>query len=186
MKVTGGKRKGRLLVPIKGLNIRPTSSKVRESIFNIIGQDVSGLRILDLFAGTGCLGIEALSRGASWALFIDNMYRSIELIKKNLVICGFEKSGFVLKKDLLMGLPLGHPLLKEGIDLMFIDPPYGKNIIPPILEKISEGKILTSSAIVVTESLKGDNLPVRVKKLVLLDSRIYGETKLNIYQSEDV
>ena len=185
MKVTGGRLKGRLLAPVKGLNIRPTSSKVRESIFNIIGQDISGLRILDLFAGSGCLGIEALSRGALWALFIDNAYRAIKLIKKNLALCGFENSGFVLKKDLNKGLPLEHPLFKEGMDLVFIDPPYGKNIIPSILKKISEGIILKSSAIVVTESLKDDKLPVRLGKLNLVDSRIYGETKLEIYQRED-
>lgn len=186
MKVTGGKLKGRLLAPIKGLNIRPTSSKVRESVFNIIGQDLSGLKILDLFAGSGCLGIEALSRGALWALFIDNVYKSLKVIKKNLALCGFENSGFVLKKDLSKGLPLEHSLLKEGIDLVFVDPPYGKKMIPPILKKISEGKILTSSAIVVTESLKDDDLPVRAGRLVLLDSRNYGETKLDIYQGEDV
>jgi len=70
MRVTGGKSKGRLLANIKGLNIRPTSGRVREAIFDLLGQDVSGLKVLDLFAGTGSLGIEALSRGALWALFM--------------------------------------------------------------------------------------------------------------------
>ena len=100
MRITGGRSKSRRLSAVKGLNIRPSSDKIRETIFNLIGQDTGGLEVLDLFAGTGSLGIEALSRGASRAVFIDKSKSSIKIIQRNLQLCGFEKSGFILKRDL--------------------------------------------------------------------------------------
>ena len=90
LRITGGELKGRRLSPFRGPRIRPTSDKVREAIFSLIGQDVQGVRVLDLFAGTGSLGIEALSRGASWVHFVDNSLHSIELIRRNLSLCGYE------------------------------------------------------------------------------------------------
>lgn len=186
MKVTGGMSKGRLLASIKGLYIRPTSSKVREAIFNLLGQDITGLIVLDLFAGTGSLGIEALSRGALSALFIDNSYLSIKSIKKNLRSCGFEDSGTVLKRDIMRGLPFKHRFFQKGVDLVFIDPPYGRDYIPPVLKRLSDGEILATSAIVVTESLYDDKLPDKAGKLCLFDTRIYGETKIDMYSREDL
>ena len=97
MRITGGQTKGRLLAPLKDIQIRPSSDKVRESIFNIIGQDITDQKVLDLFAGTGSLGIEALSRGAIGALFIDNSPQCIKLIEKNLKLCGYEPSGCALR-----------------------------------------------------------------------------------------
>jgi len=111
MRITGGKAKGRILASPRGMDIRPTTDRVREAIFNIIGHDLSGLKVLDLFAGTGILGIEALSRGAGLVIFIDKSQRSIKLIKKNLAICGYQSSGKILKLDLRMGIPKSHPVL---------------------------------------------------------------------------
>ncbi len=185
MKVTGGKSKGRLLTKIKGLDIRPTSGRVREAIFNLLGQDVSGLKVLDLFAGTGSLGIEALSRGALWALFIDNSSLSIQTIQKNLRLCGYENSSDVLKRDIMRGLPLERCFFQGGIDLAFIDPPYGMDFIPHVLKELSGREIMTSTSIVVAESIKKAELPARVGEFRLGDSRIYGETKLDIYYRKD-
>ncbi len=184
MRITGGSCKGRILSSLKGLSIRPTSDKVRGALFNIIGQDTAGMTVLDLFAGTGSFGIEALSRGALWTLFIDNSSLSVKIIHRNLILCGLEKSGSVLKRDLRKGLPVGHPKLKKGFDLVFIDPPYGRNLIPPLLKELSESEILTSTSIVVAESLKKDTLPNVSGKLRLVDARIYGETKIDIFYSE--
>ena len=186
MRITGGRSKGRILSSFKGMDIRPTPSKIREAVFNLLGQDITGLKVLDLFAGTGCLGLEALSRGALWALFIDNSSQAVKIIKKNLALCGFENSGFVLKRDLMKGLPSESRLFKEGIDLVFIDPPYGKNIIPPLLKVLCEGEILSSSSVVVAESSKIDKLPARSGRLNLFDTRIYGETKIDIYIGKDI
>ena len=113
MRITGGEARGRHLESPKGMAIRPTSDRVREAVFNIIGQDLSGIRVLDLFAGTGSLGIEALSRGASHAFFVDNSQKSIYLIKKNLVLCGYQDSASVVKINLRHGIPRNCRLLKD-------------------------------------------------------------------------
>lgn len=181
MRITGGEVKGRRLVSLKGLHIRPSSDKVREAIFNIIGQDITGFKVLDLFAGTGSLGLEALSRGASRALFIDNLQQSVSLIKKNLKVCGYESSGSILKKDLTRGLPGKYALMKKKYDLVFFDPPYGKDLIPPLVRELIEREILAPSSRVVAESSKNDILPNIWGKLQLTTKRIYGESKITIY-----
>lgn len=180
MRVTGGRSKGRHLSTLKGMKIRPSSDKIRETIFNIIGQNIEGLNVLDLFAGTGSLGIEALSRGADSGLFIDKSRQSINLIKKNLKICGYDHSGFIIKKDLRAGLPREHSIFDKKVDLVFIDPPYGKGLIPFMLKKINEGNILSSDSIVIAESSKEDIIPDVLGDLHLKDTRIYGETKIDI------
>lgn len=185
MRITGGQIKGRLLAPLKDSKIRPSSDKVRESIFNIIGQDITDRKVLDLFAGTGSLGIEALSRGAIGALFIDNSPQCIKLIKKNLELCGYEPSGCVLRKDLTRGLPWKHSLMKKTFDLVFIDPPYGKSFIPPILSELSDREILAPHSLVVAESSKNDKLAVTFGRLHLTDIRTYGDTEINIYRYGD-
>jgi len=181
MRITGGQAKGRLLASLKGRDIRPTSDRVREAVFSLIGQDVTDFKVLDLFAGTGCLGIEALSRGASRALFIDNSIQAIKLIKKNLARCGYESLGFVWKKDLSKGLPRKHPLLKEKFHLIFLDPPYEEKMIPPLLGELSDRDLLASPSIAVAESFKAETLPEVLGKLQMVSSRIYGETKISIY-----
>jgi len=181
MRITGGGAKGRLLVSPKGMDIRPTSDRVREAIFNIIGQDLSGLKILDLFAGTGSLGLEALSRSAELAVFVDNAQRSIEIIKKNLTSCGYQDSGIILKRDLKKGISLSHPVLQQSFDLVFLDPPYGKNLIVPSLENFPTG-ILSNEVRVVAEFSKTEKLPRIIGSLEMADTRRYGDTRINIYE----
>jgi 16S rRNA (guanine966-N2)-methyltransferase len=184
MRITGGSSKGRLLLSEKGVDIRPTSSKVREAVFNIIGNDLSGMNVLDLFAGTGIMGLEALSRKAAFSLFVDNSDRAIRLINKNIAACGLSDSGFTIKKNLKEDFP-SHDLLSKGnIDLVFIDPPYGKNLIPGVLEAVSLKGIMSRDSICVTESMKDDELPELSGDLRLIKSRIYGETKIVLYGKE--
>lgn len=185
MRITGGQVKGRLLASLRGLNIRPTSDRVREAIFSLIGQDVTGLKVLDLFAGTGSLGIEALSRGASWSLFVDNSIQSTKIIKKNLALCGYESFGFILKRDLTRGLPWKNALMKKKIDLVLIDPPYGKKFIPPLMKELVDREILASPAVLITESSKSESLPVASEKLQVVKTRTYGETKIDVYRYGD-
>jgi len=184
MKITGGRARGMVLAPLKGLDIRPTSSKVREAIFNILGQDMSGVRVLDLFAGTGILGIEALSRGADSAIFIDKANKSIALINSNLASCGFQGISRVLKIDVIEGLTLESIAPMGEIDLVFIDPPYRKDIVPGIIRKISISGILSGQALVIAEVSKYDHVPEHTDKLSLTDTRIYGDTKIIIYKKE--
>jgi 16S rRNA (guanine966-N2)-methyltransferase len=185
MRVTGGDSKGRRLAPPKGLRIRPTSDKVKEAIFNLIGQDVDEQRVLDLFSGTGGLGIEALSRGASEAIFIDHALQAVTLIKKNLSICGYENRGIVLKADLRRGLPSKDERMKNPFGLAFIDPPYGKDLIPPLLRDLCDKRILAASSIIVAETSKFDMLPESYVRLRTRNVKTYGETKLTIYEYED-
>lgn len=185
MRITGGELNGRVLGAPGGWNIRPTSSKVRQAVFNIIGNDISGFRIIDFFAGTGIMGIEALSRGAEWALFVDNSNRALAMIKKNLELCGFGDKGHVLKRDLTEGIPGNDKLQQKSIDLVFIDPPYGKDIIPGVMESIVKSKIMADGSYIVTESMKHDCLPEKAGDFFLIKTRRYGETKIDIYSREN-
>lgn len=184
MRVTGGQVRGRHLVSMRGLQIRPSSDLVRQAVFNLIGREFFGIKVLDLFAGTGSLGIEALSRGAVEALFIDNSSQAVKLISKNLKRCGYEAVGSVMKKDLGRGLPRNSVLVKKRFELVFMDPPYGKAFIPPLLKELSERKVLSPSSMVVTESSKIDVLPVVLGDLQLVKGRTYGETRINVYHYE--
>jgi 16S rRNA (guanine966-N2)-methyltransferase len=157
---------------------------VREAIFDLLGHDLKGAQVLDLFAGTGSLGIEALSRGAIWALFIDHAPKAIELIGKNLKLCGLEAQGFALRKDLLKGFPRRHRLLGEKMDLVFVDPPYRMGMILPVLEEIFHLSILGSPSLLVAQTEQREVLPPCVKSLQTVKSRTYGETRITIYRHE--
>ncbi len=184
MRITGGQAKGRILASPKGQKIRPTADHVREAIFNIIGQDLSGLKVLDLFAGTGSFGLEALSRGALCALFIDNSRESTNLIRKNLMLCGYVDAGIVLRRELKRGLPANHAHLRKGVDLVFIDPPYGKDSIPPLLRELSRRDLLSRGSRVIAESRKTEKLPAAVGNLRMTDTRSYGDTRISLYEYE--
>ena len=173
------------LASIRGFQIRPSSDLVRQAVFNLIDRDVFGDKVLDLFAGTGSLGIEALSRGALKATFIDHSYQAVKLIKKNLDRCRFGALGSIMKKDLGRGLPRHRAFINERFELVFMDPPYGKAFIPPLLKELSEMKLLSDSSIVVTESSKFDVLPAVSGALQLVKDRTYGETRINIYQYKE-
>ena len=184
MRVTGGQIRGRVLAAPKNLEIRPSSNKVREAIFNIIGQDLSGSKVLDMFSGTGLLGIEALSRGAVLACFVDNAKQSLALIKKNLALCGYEHSGQICKWDLSKGLPENRPFLDATYDLVFLDPPYRSHLAAGLIEALSVSERLEPGALIVLET--GKTAEARhVLPLQLIEARIYGDTKLSIYKKKD-
>ncbi len=184
MRITGVKSKGRILFTPKGMDMRPSSDRVREAVFSILGQDLSGTAVLDLFSGTGSLGLEALSRCGRFAVFIDKALRAIETAKKNLAVCGYQQAGTVLRRDLRKGLPLNHPAMQHRFDLIFMDPPYGKNLLLPLAEKILAADILSLGARVVMESSKTEQLPHRIGNLQLVEDRIYGDTRIHIFSCE--
>ena len=184
MRITGGNAKGRILKSPRGMDIRPTSDKVREATFNIIGHDLSGLTVLDLFAGTGSLGLEALSRKAEHAVFVDCAQQAIKLIKENLLLCGYQDMGTVLRRDLKKGLPLSHEVPRPTFDLVFLDPPYGRGFITPLMEKLSTQTLLSKEARVITELSKSETTTRSMGSLQLKDTRIYGDTQINLYLNE--
>jgi 16S rRNA (guanine966-N2)-methyltransferase len=186
MRITGGSLRGRRLAAFRGPDIRPTSDLVREAIFDLLGlRSLSEARVLDLFAGTGSLGIEALSRGASHVLFIDHSRKAIELIRKNLKLCGLEASGFALNKDLARGALSRNPWLLEPFDLVFLDPPYGKALILPLLQTLQRDSLLRSTSMVVAQTEKRQDLPQAIGHLKTAKVRTYGATRITLLEKEE-
>jgi len=187
MRITGGMIRGRRLAKIKEPDIRPTSDMVRGSIFNILGQRLTGLKILDLFAGTGSLGIESLSRGAKKAVFIDKSSRALTMIKKNLSLCGYESLSRPIRGKLPNALAHIQDLGCGQFDLIFIDPPYGKGYIRPTIYQLIERDLLAEDCRIVVESSTEANDPFssKIHNLQLKLTRSYGSTLIGLYSNHE-
>lgn len=172
MRIISGSLKGRKLVKIYGWQIRPTSDRSREAVFNILGYKVKNAKILDLFAGTGAMGLEALSRGAAQAVFID-LY--CDIIDKNLNLCGFEKRACVISCDIVTHT-IPESLSGQKFDLVFIDPPYGKGYIEDILKKKIFIDLLDDDCIIVAEHSCRGNLQIDVPGLDIYRQKKYSKT----------
>lgn len=177
MRITGGNKKGCILISPKSNKIRPSSDHIREVIFNIIGHDLSNKRVLDLFAGTGALGIEALSRGAEYVCFVDKAAESLNIIKKNLEITGYKSRASLIRKD----LSKASLKFKEKFDIVFIDPPYDTGLLLKTINILPVGDILRDKAIIIARSSKREVLPSYINSMKLMDLRNYGDTRLWIY-----
>ena len=183
MRITAGKFKGRALTAPKDLSIRPTSDKVRQAVFNILAHRDFGFafslqdaRVVDLFAGTGALALEALSRGARYALFIDEAAQSRALIRENVEALGLTGVTKIWRRD---AASLG-PLDTLGpFDLAFLDPPYRKNLLAPALAGLRDGGWLKAPALVIAEMAQEENIP-STDGYELLDDRVHGETRVAI------
>lgn len=187
MRITGGMVRGRRLAKIKGSNIRPTSDMVRGSIFNILGQTLTDCKVLDLFAGTGSLGIESLSRGAKEAVFVDKSRRAVAMIKKNLALCEYEPLSTIIREELPNGLAHIKDLGCGRFDLVFIDPPYGKGYIGPTIYQLIERDLLAKGCRIVVESSTSahDPFPSKVHTLQLKLTRSYGSTLIGFYSNRE-
>lgn len=156
MRIVGGRFRGRTLTGPKSQAIRPTSDRTRESIFNILmhayGDPVSGARVLDLFAGTGGLGFEALSRGAAFALFVDDGAEARALIRQTIQALGTAGISRIFRRD---ATRLGDVHPNEPFALVFLDPPYGKGLAEKALVSARAGGWLTDDALIVVEEAKG-------------------------------
>ncbi len=179
MHIISGKFKGRIIEMPKG--IRPSSDKVRESLFEILKNRIEGSKFLDLYCGSGAIGIEALSRGAKSVSFVDNSYNSIKILKKNLSALDILGQSIIsiYQKDVLNAVKL----FKEGFDIIFIDPPYYKEIAKNTLMAISNYDILARNTLIVVETYKKDILPEEVGILKKFRASIYGDTKLEFFKS---
>jgi 16S rRNA (guanine966-N2)-methyltransferase len=152
MRVVGGKFRGRTLVGPKSQAVRPTADRLRESLFNILvhayDDPIDGARVLDLFAGTGALGIEAASRGAAFVLFVDDGAEARALLRENVATLGLGGTSKIFRRD-ATNLGDAHPI--EPFSLAFLDPPYGKNLAAAALNSALAGGWLTADALVVVE-----------------------------------
>lgn len=185
MRVIAGVCKGRRLAPVKGLSTRPTSDKVREAVFDIMQGRFPCRKALDLFAGTGAMGIEALSRGASGAVFVDSDGASVAVIRRNLDACGLAERALVLKRDVKSALRL---LASKGesFDLIFIDPPYASSLAVDALREIDASGLISPGGIVVVECSKRNPAPpFEMEHIELVDERSYGDTLVRFYEVKD-
>ena len=177
MRVISGSVRGRRLKTPENYDIRPTTDNVKESLFNIIQFDIEGRRVLDLFAGTGQLGIECLSRGADSVVFIDQSREAVKIIKENLKACGL--SAPVLQQEALSYL--------RGcgrFDLIFVDPPYDSQLYESVLNVINSVDILSDGGIIVCESRRETPMPELAAPYQKRRESRYGKVKLTLYVKE--
>jgi 16S rRNA (guanine(966)-N(2))-methyltransferase RsmD len=185
LRVIGGTARGRRLLAPKNRLIRPTSDRVKESLFNIVSVllgSFEGCCVLDIFAGSGALGVESLSRGAASAVFIDRDKEAAALIRKNLKMCGFSDRARVLERDALPALTLlGRS--EPPFRLVFIDPPYGLGLAEKVLGYLAGSPLIDENTVVVAEISSKEPLPAAYGPLSLFDRRVYGDTAIAFFRS---
>ncbi|MBT0652778.1 16S rRNA (guanine(966)-N(2))-methyltransferase RsmD [Geomobilimonas luticola] len=186
MRVISGSARGRRLFTPANHRVRPTADRVKEALFNILAGavDFPGCRVLDIFAGTGNLGIESLSRGAGMAVFVDSHRESVALIRKNLFLVGFDSRGRIIERDAVTALGM---LEKEGelFDLVFLDPPYDQGLAEKVLNSLAGSPLLHAGSLVVVEVSSREDLPDAFDRLVRFDRRVYGDTALVFFSLEE-
>lgn len=178
MRVITGKARGIQLKTPDGMLTRPTADRVKEALFSIINFDIPGAKVLDLFGGTGQLGIEALSRGSSAAVFVDAREESCKLIRENLKRTKLEQDAKVIRSDYLDYLSR----CREQYDIIFLDPPYAEVFLENAIKKITEIDILRSNGIIVAERPLGKDLPWDFDGYTRSKDYKYGKVLLTIYR----
>jgi 16S rRNA (guanine966-N2)-methyltransferase len=183
MRIVAGKHRGLSLATPKDDRVRPTSDRVREALFNVlahndfgIGFSVEGARVLDLFAGTGALGLEALSRGAKYVLFVDDHAESRALVRRNVEAAQATGATKIWRRD-ATGLGEMPPNAGGSFDLVFLDPPYRKGLVELALASARGGKWFAERALVVAEMAAGEAFAVPVG-FAVVDERAYGDTRV--------
>jgi len=179
VRVIAGSARGRKLAAPKGMGIRPTTDRMKENLFNILAPHIPGVRFLDIFCGTGAIGIEALSRGAQSAVFVD--VNSTILIK-NLVLTGFIEKATVLKNDYSTAM---HKLYEKHLefDIIYMDPPYYKGLIPQAAGLIRDMGLLSPDGILAAESAPDEDLPP-LNDLCLYKVKRYSTSVFFFYQPQ--
>ena len=187
MRVIAGDARGRQLLAPKSQRVRPTADRVKEALFSILLSrlgEFTGMRVLDIFAGTGNLGIEALSRGAGYAVFVDSHRESAEVIRKNLEITKYSETAKVVVQDAAAALRW----LARGeapFHLVFLDPPYGEGHTERLLEVLSASPLIDQGSTVVAEFSAKEEIPRSFGRLQETERRIYGDTALSFLTISD-
>ena len=180
MRVITGTARGRRLKELQGMETRPTTDRVKEGLFNIVQFDIEGRQVLDLFAGTGQLGIEALSRGAAAATFVEQRKEAAKLAGENLRLTGLSDRARVVCGDAMSYLASAG----QKFDLVFLDPPYGTGLLEEAVSKIIQFDILSPHGIMVCESKVEQELPPVERPYFLHKTYRYGQIKLTVYHRE--
>lgn len=190
MRIISGQARGRTLFsPGQVKTIRPTADRAKEALFSIIGERIVSATVLDLFAGTGAIGLEAWSRGAKQVVLVDHQIKALELIKKNCSTClqnmapSAAEPLLILKHDLRRGLNLkfGKKTGPSSFDLIFLDPPYGQGLAKNTLKDINNSTLCESNTLIIAEVSSEEMLPDSFSRLILSDHRRYGDTAFWFY-----
>lgn len=179
MRIITGSAKGTRLETLEGLDTRPTPERVKEAVFSMLQFELEGRRILDLFSGSGQMGLEALSRGASYAVLVDSNPSAMQIIKKNA-----QKTKLFSQCSLLCcdyGAYLKGATDKERFDIIFLDPPYAQKILPRILEKLDRANVVAPNGYVICES-EEEHPPVAPASLTLYKHLHYGRVTISVFQ----
>jgi len=184
LRVIAGSAKGRRLGTLRTLALRPTPDRVREALFNILGVRIDGAAVLDLCAGSGAIGLEALSRGASRAIFVEAHAPACRLIENNLRLCGLRADGAVWCRDLLEAL---RALKMQGqtFEVIFLDPPYHTALLEEALHQLSDGRLLTAQGQVIAEHFFKRALQEHYGRLQRVRVARFGDVALSFYRVED-
>lgn len=182
MRIIAGEFRGRRLVSPRGRSIRPTADRVREAIFNIISMHLAGAKVLDLYAGTGALGLEALSRGAARAVFVDQSAAAVRLIHENIRLCRAQGRARVIHQPISQALKIlaagrGEP---EWFDVVFLDPPYGKGLVQAVLIELTELRIVAPDCLAIAEHHDSESLPMTGGGWMKFRERKYGDTVVSL------
>jgi len=177
MRIISGEYRGRKLESPKNNDVRPTTDKVKEAMFSILMPYLDNACCLDLFSGTGGLGLEAISRGAAFCVFCDNDRASIALTKENIKKCGAELKARVIQGDYMKALERAD----EKFDIILIDPPYGAGLYEKCLTSIEKLDLLDDEGIIIVEHEKNVELPISVGKYSRIKEKKYGTTILSLY-----
>jgi 16S rRNA (guanine(966)-N(2))-methyltransferase RsmD len=181
MRIIGGEARGRRLFIPGTFAVRPTTDRIREAFFNIIGP-VDGKTFLDLFAGSGSMGIEALSRGAPEAVFVENSRALVDAIGKNLNSCGYTDKSEILTEDFIKAIQILRKR-SETFDVLFADPPYGRGIVGVTLEHVGDGALMAPDALLAIQHSVREAAAVDDSgQLLLTDRRQYGDTILSFFK----
>ena len=178
MRVITGSARGRRLKELEGMETRPTTDRVKEGLFSALQFDIEGRKVLDLFAGTGQLGIECLSRGASQAVFVDRRADAVKLIRENLKITDLSERARVVAGDSMEFLNA----LREKFDIIFLDPPYEAGLLEPALAHIARFDMLSPHGIIAAESPADRQLPALTPPYSIYRTYRYGKIGLTIYR----
>lgn len=183
MRVIGGIKGSLRIKSSKSRSLRPTMDRVRETVFNILGDRVSDASFLDLFAGTGSVGIEALSRGAREVVFVEREFKTAEILKENLERLGFEKEGSILKMDFSKAIKT---VKRDGreFDIVYIDPPYASGLCRESLNLLAESDIVNKKGLVLAEHFYKDKLQEIFGGLKLVRIKKIGDTCISIFKKE--
>jgi 16S rRNA (guanine966-N2)-methyltransferase len=183
MRVVAGSQKGRRLKQPTSPGLRPTSARVKEALFSIIAARLPNANVLDLYAGTGALGLEALSRGARNVIFVENQQASIQVLRENIALCGLMHNSRIIAQDVTAFLSTDFPPHdNRPFDVVFADPPYDDSNLEPLLTKLGSCQKVASDGLVVIEHFKKTSMPLRGGCLEQLRQSRYGDTMLTFYQ----